>query len=347
MRTVKRFVTWHCFIFATIPLLSFSTANAEFKAYRWSGLCDASAVIPTLPGEFLVVSDEDNLIRQCGIEYESGCIPVLNLDAFLEIDTQPASLESDLEGSATIGNRIYWISSHGRDGDGAWQSNRHRLFATTLGGGLYGARPQALGKPYAKLAHDLEASDKLAELPIAAAIRSEKQGKVRDLAPKRQGLNIEGLASTSAGELLVGLRNPLAEGKLAIMVGIDNPAAVVDRGETPKLTAPTLLDLGGRGIRSIERWPGTEAYLILAGAIDSETSTALYSWTRDSAQAPRQIYEFTGLNPEGMTIDSKGRVFIASDDGSVRGDGNVKCKKIPVARHRWFRMIRLDIDPPD
>ena len=40
--------------------------------------------------------------------------------------------ESDIEGAARLGGRIYWITSHGRSKKGKRRSNRYRLFATDI-----------------------------------------------------------------------------------------------------------------------------------------------------------------------------------------------------------------------
>ena len=39
--------------------------------------------------------------------------------------------ESDLEGAANLADRIYWITSHGRNREGEARESRHRFFATT------------------------------------------------------------------------------------------------------------------------------------------------------------------------------------------------------------------------
>ena len=40
--------------------------------------------------------------------------------------------EADLEGSARVGDLIYWIASHGRDSNGRRQPHRLRFFATPI-----------------------------------------------------------------------------------------------------------------------------------------------------------------------------------------------------------------------
>ena len=78
-------------------------------------------------------------------------------------------------------------------------------------------------------------------------------------------INIEGLAATPEGDLLIGFRAPLID-KMAPVLRLTNPAAVTERGEEPRFGKPHLLDLDERGIRSID-WTGLlpPVYLVLAG----------------------------------------------------------------------------------
>src|SRR5258708_3118286 len=62
--------------------------------------------------------------------------------------------ESDLEGSAVVGSRIYWISSHGTNKNGKVQERRRRFFATEIVGGRV-PTVTPVGKPYGLLVDDL------------------------------------------------------------------------------------------------------------------------------------------------------------------------------------------------
>jgi hypothetical protein len=101
------------------------------------------------------------------------------------------------------------------------------------------------------------------------------------------GLNIEGLSISADGKALVfGLRSPLVDGK-AMLVPLTNPIAALGLGESAPQPAsfaePILLDLGGRGFRSIE-WDATRrAYLIAAGPAGQGASFALFTWSGDPA----------------------------------------------------------------
>jgi hypothetical protein len=105
--------------------------------------------------------------------------------------------ESDLEGAAAVGQRIYWIASHGRNSKGKLRPDRQRFFATDIDPG---AQPGVIptGSPYRGLLDDLAAAPTLADLRL---------GDAAQLAPEAPGgLNIEGLAAMPDGSLLIGLR---------------------------------------------------------------------------------------------------------------------------------------------
>jgi len=57
-------------------------------------------------------------------------IKVLDCNSFLGV--RGKSLETDLEGAARIGDRAYWIGSHGRKKNGKDAPNRRRFFATDI-----------------------------------------------------------------------------------------------------------------------------------------------------------------------------------------------------------------------
>ncbi|MEO8351424.1 MAG: DUF3616 domain-containing protein [Chthoniobacteraceae bacterium] len=119
-----------------------------------------------------------------------------------------------------------------------------------------------LGQPNSTLLDDLLSDPRLARYDLEKASR---------LAPKDTGgLNIEGLASTPEGHLLIGFRNPVRAGK-TLVVPLLNPLEVIEGGKA-KLGAAIELDLQGLGIRSVKRI--VNRYIIIVGATDSGTTPA-------------------------------------------------------------------------
>src|SRR5262249_47165299 len=146
---------------------------------------------------FVVASDEINTLYV----YRRGhADPVTVVELHKFLDTKKDK-ESDLEGAARIGNRVYWISSHGTNSDGEQQDRRRRLFATDITSEAGGPSVKPVGSPYAALVADLISAPQLAAYDFATA---------STIPPKEPGgLNIEGLAATPDGRLLIGFRNPV------------------------------------------------------------------------------------------------------------------------------------------
>ena len=235
-----------------------------------NGPCNASTALPVGGGMVVVADDEASppvILRL----YRSGqggpplAVGTIAAEAVAPVpDEHP---ELDLEGSTWIGPLAYWIGSHGaaaaqtaaggsagkhkegkkEEGLGAPRPNRQRLFATSLGVRAEGKKLslslQPVGRPYTTLIHDLNADPRYARFGLAAAATRPAKAK--------GGLNIEGLASTPQGALLIGFRNPLSEGR-ALLATLLNPNGVLG-GEAARFADPVLLDLGGLGIRSLER----------------------------------------------------------------------------------------------
>ncbi|MCE6966894.1 hypothetical protein, partial [Cereibacter sphaeroides] len=67
----------------------------------------------------------------------------MDLNIFLGIDPQGKNPEADLEGLSRIGDTVYAITSHGRNKDGKFRPNRHRLFALKVTPGA-GDEPPSL-----------------------------------------------------------------------------------------------------------------------------------------------------------------------------------------------------------
>ena len=248
---------------------------------RYQGACDASAATRIAGTSFFVTaSDEDYVLRI----YDSGRpgFPAREVDVTDFLDPANRSKEPDIEGSAQIGNRIYWIGSHGRDKDGAEQESRQRLFATEVR--IVTDRPElhTIGIPYKQLLRDLSNAQELTEFALAdaAGLPPEAPG----------GLNMEGLASTSEGTLLVGFRNPIPRGR-ALIVRIQNPSDVVMGIGPARVGRSSVLDLGGRGIRALEATSDGK-YYVLAGSFDDTKNFALFAWDglRTCADAAARRY---------------------------------------------------------
>ena len=124
------------------------------KIQRYSRACDASAALRLVNTTYFVTaSDEDYVLRVYDEAHPGPPVGELDVTEFLApVNTKK---EPDIEGSARIEDRIYWIGSHGRDKDGVEQESRQRLFATevTITPACPELRP--VGQPYKQLLTDL------------------------------------------------------------------------------------------------------------------------------------------------------------------------------------------------
>ena len=295
-------------------------------------MCDPSAAVAISDTLFVVASDEDNVLRVYARE-SSGAPQRFDLNSFLKPDEDHP--EADIEGGARIGDRIFWIASHGRNKDGKLRLSRHRLFATmvTVKGDQVTVVP--VGQPYTRLLEDLAQAPALRKYDLESASRKAPESK--------DGLNIEGLVATPQSTLMIGLRNPIPGGK-ALIVPLDNPQQIVE-GDRAKLGLPIALSLNGLGVRSIEYRESRGRYLIVAGPYNDDGKVALFDWSGKASDAAEPIPEgtFGSLTPEAMFIypGDLTAVQFLSDDGG-RKLGGVSCKEMAPAEQR-FRGFSLDI----
>jgi hypothetical protein len=308
----------------TLALASGIAAAVPPQTSSYQGACDACAADALDAEHFVVASDEDNRLR---IYRRGHPAPVGGVDLSAFLGTRKGE-ESDIEGAARIGARIYWIASHGRNASGEARPGRARVFATDT---QAGDPPSvaAAGTPYTTLLEDLTSSTALARYGLDEAARR---------APEADGgLNIEGLAATPEGALLIGLRSPLVQNR-ALIVPLTNPADVV-AGRRAQLGPPIELYLGGRGIRDIART--ADGYVVVAGPTGDAGTFALYRWSGDALAAPVEItaVDLDGLNPEAIfAVPGGSQLQLLSDDGGVRV-GGVECKKLPKKRQAFRSLI--------
>jgi len=299
-------------------------------AVIYYGMCDASAAVAAGTNFFVVANDEDNILRI--YRRHPGAMPAVTLDLSRFLSVKGKSPETDIEGAAQVGNRIYWITSHGRNARGKDSPDRHRFFATDVVVGRDQVQLVLAGRPYTHLLLDFALDARLRRFELIPASR---------VAPKAHGgLNIEGLTTMPDGALLMGFRNPVPGGK-ALLLPLLNPGGLI-AGESARLGDAIELDLGGLGVRSI----GFEnnRYLIIAGPTGGKGEFRLYEWPGPGA-APKVIagVNFAGVNPEGLTFeapDGRREYFVLSDDGTLKV-GTEDCKRLKDPGQRRFRGYTL------
>lgn len=142
-----------------------------------------------------------------------------------------------------------------------------------------------------------------------------------------QAINIEALSFDKEGRrLLLGFREPLIDGKAMIVV-VENPVGIFERGEQPIFSEDVILvELEGGGIRSLAYDPVKGLYLMVneAPAADGKNQFQLWTWSGALAEQPMRVElrGMTGLkNVEAIApviINGETKLLIVSDDGSSK-----------------------------
>jgi hypothetical protein len=314
----------------------------------YAGLCDASAAIAIDTSHFLVGEDESDtlrLYRNDGSEQK----PVAIFSFASRLHSNPDK-DSDIEGAARVGDRIYWITSHGRNSKGRRRKGRHRLFATDLTGsatdlvvawvGRYDDLVVDLLKPESWREPNAPETRRTIRL-LTDATRLDKK-KVKDLAPKRNGLNIEALTALPDGSgLFIGLRNPLAQGR-ALIIHLRNPKELLAGTASARFDQPYYLDLQGLGTRAISYSARLKQFLIVAGPPRSGGEFKLFRWSgsrKDSPVVVNELQSAKGHSPEAIVIYPQSpRVQVLNDEGE-KVVGELTCKKNKQDKSfsdRWY-----------
>jgi hypothetical protein len=311
--------------FTLALFLTLAAAAAPASTVEFIGMCDASGAVPLAGGRFVVADDEDNVLRVYDADRGGAPLQAVDVSPALDLPRKKKTPEADLEAATRVGDRALWLTSHGRNSKGKPQPARLQFFATSL---PEKGRPMTpVGKPYHGLLQDLLEAPALARFGLR-----EAEGR----SPKEPGgLNIEGMtARPDDKSVIIGFRNPVPrEG--ALLVPILNPLEMMD-GQRARLGTPTLLDLGGRGVRSISFWRGR--YLIVGGGIASEAESALFTWD-GTARVARPVpgLRLDGWNPEAFaSFEDRDRILLLSDDGTRLLDGE-PCKKLKDPGRKRFR----------
>ncbi len=311
------------------------------KELKHQGICDASAAVPLGEDHFMVGNDEDNILKVYHSQQSGQPVNEKDINDYFEPKDDK---EADIEGVTELNGVTYWITSHGRNKERKFRPKRHQFFATKMTN-VDESILKKVGQPYTQLVlRDMLENSRLAAFNLK---------KAEALAPKeKDGLNIEGLTATPEGELLIGFRNPISDGK-ALLLPLKNPLDLVEKN-TDEVKAnfgdPITLDLGGLGIRSIEYWSALKIYLIIAGPFDSSEKFKLFSWSGDIQESPNSLNTIQfpdDFRPESVLFypHLKDRFQILSDDGAITRVDNQPCKDIKDKNNpeKYFRSVWIQV----
>ncbi|WP_200331484.1 DUF3616 domain-containing protein [Thiocystis violacea] len=291
-----------------------SLRNAGISPFE--DIYEPSAFQQLPDGRILVAEDEPDRafsILRVRADGSLASDPALDLRLMRAFRTRP----NDLEGlGMDADGRIYAITSHSRDRKGRRQASREQLLRfRILGDDLVDLQV------YAGLIEQLQRS------PVVKQALSQPADQVTLSDIKTlSDINIEGLSFDQRKQrLLIGFREPVVDGK-SMIVALDNPHGLFERGGTPNVSDVVLLDLQGGGIRSLTYDPVLGRFLMvneIAGP-DGDVYSRLWSWSgeNDAQPEPIALPELLGLNNveaiDSVTVDGESRLLMMSDEGSVK-----------------------------
>lgn len=295
--------------------------------FVFQGASDASAAVAIAPDRIFVGDDENNALR---VYDTRGGRPLLVREISPLLDAFGDHPEADIEGAAKVGDRVYWITSHGRSARGDPRPNRYRFFGVDVLASADGSFViEPVGSPHTTLAQEMVESAAMEGLGLYEATRLDdtelSDAEVKSLAPKKEGLNIEGLCAAPDGSVMfIGLRNPrpidpLTGREQAIIARLKNFAEVVADLGSPVFDPPLLWDLDGKGVRSFEYSARHQSYFIVAGGVDDALGFAFYRWSGAPAEQPEKLRDLDlgDLRPEALVaFDDRDEMLLLSDDGT-------------------------------
>ncbi|HKX62906.1 MAG TPA: DUF3616 domain-containing protein, partial [Verrucomicrobiae bacterium] len=353
-----------------LGILHFAASLPGRAGGSWfTGISDASTAIP-IDAKWMFVGDDENQTLRIYSRVESGGpVAGINFNSVLGLvdfydDNPNTPKEVDIEGSTRVGRRIFWLGSHSHSADTQERTNRARLFATDSSGTGTNMQLAYVGR-YDYLKLDLLEWDQNNHHGKGAdyyGFAASAAVGVDPKTPDGSGFNMEGLCMAPGGgtEAYLAFRAPLIppERAKALIIPVTNFATLAAQGGPPgsaRFGPPIELNLGGRGIRSIEGI-GTN-FLIVAGPpgagsyLPPPGNFRLFTWSGRPTEAPQErTADLTNLNVEGIVEVPAGawtaatKFQLVTDGGTnVYYGDDIPAKQLRVREFKKFRtdMIAL------
>ncbi len=317
-----------------------ASAQGRLGGKFHTGVSDASSAIAIDANLMLIGDDENQTIRLFNRHNSGASVSGFDFNLWLGLtDLYPSGQpkEVDLEGSTRVGNRIYWLGSHSHSVFAENRTNRARIFAADLSGSGTNSALAFAGR-YDFLKVDLivwDSSNGHGRGSNYYGLAGSGAVGIDAKAPDGSGFNLEGLtmAPGSTSTAYLAFRAPLIPATnrakaLLVPVTNFNVVAVSAGGPgTARFGPPIELNLGGRGVRSIEG-SGTN-YLIVAGPPGLATGVTphdfkLFTWSGQPGEAAKErAADLSGLNPEGI-VELPAGPWSATNQFQLISDNGIK-----------------------
>ena len=287
------------------------TDRDEAENLSGAACIDGAAAQPVC----LLVGDEKRYARFFTIK-DTELVPLGTLD-LLAPSPESKAAETDAEGVAYDAGYFYVLGSHSANKKGEPQPSRHRLFRVKV--------DQRTGTP-TSLGPDGTPSEVRDLDAVIAAIPALKPHIGEAPGEGLHGVNLEGIA-VSKGNLYIGLRGPVVNGKATIL-----SLPINFRSAKREPVRSCELALGeGQGVRDLLTYRG--GLIILAGPemrwnVDtplphSTAASQLFFW--DGGKSLRRIGELPVTHPDGpeaialLGSGAAGPKLLLLSDGPGRG----------------------------
>ena len=263
------------------------------KSGSAAGSSDASAAV-ALDTKYMIVGDDEASVLR--VYDRAGGNAVLEWDYSQAIGS---SGELDLEAMTMVGDVLYVTGSHSNTKKGVDADSREILFSVKVSG--TGAATQfAYQGKITGLEAALVAWDANGGSGHPAGYFGFAASSGPGIAPENtNGFSIEGMTtSIDNSELWLGFRAPqtdtLTRDKALIVPVVNYQAQLADPTVAAVFGTAIELNLGGRGIRSIDKAADGSGYLIIAGpsgvATDAVTHDfRLFTWDGKAASQPVEL----------------------------------------------------------
>lgn len=301
--------------------------NAAPAGQVFQGTGRISAAVAIDPDLFAVSTVDDNLLRIYHKNRPNAPVTSLDISEFLGLTE---GVMTDLCGATRQGDRIYWIGSHSRNGQGQVRSETYCFFATDIRTIQGKVTLVQAGRPCTDLLRRLPSNSIVRTLRLDRALGTRDNMSPiqrRRLTPTQNGLHISALAADPRiGVLHIGFRNPrpmrvITGTPHALTIPLNNPAEVIDQGKDPIFGEATLWDLNGLGVTGMEYSERHRRYIIVAQPHHSMSPCVLYEWTGMKANSPLRMCQLDNQAGQTGTVtlapwnQSNGLpLFIGSDD---------------------------------